>query len=295
MIYAQTSQPSKPSLPYSQSKCQTSHSLISPQWEYWKRPLNIENYRKSLVDLHGECYSRFFHLGKIDKSFHISQDSGTVLESYVKICTFYVYVWSVGFWCWPGPCIKSSGQCGPCAKMVPTCELEEDYQLALQKFWQTTGHLRRGHKCSPNTGYSGSGTLLSSRLTYTILLAHPPLTKQRLKTQSMTHLSLKIKILMKFRSSSTARGGWGSPWLPQVSECCGLCWLTDLCSDEYKMGSMPIDWQSRVVIPLSQMRNQRVCSKYCRFTLLNLAGKTCSRVLERTIPPIVQPCIQEDP
>lgn len=58
---------------------------------------------------------------------------------------------------------------------------------------------------------------------------------------------------------------------------------------------MPIDWQSTVVIPLSQTRNQRVCSKYCRFTLLNLAGKTCSRVLERTIPPIVQPCIQEDP
>lgn len=41
-------------------------------------------------------------------------------------------------------------------------ELEEDYQLALQKFWQPTGHLRRGNKCPINTVYRGSEKLLIS-------------------------------------------------------------------------------------------------------------------------------------
>lgn len=40
-IYTQTSKPSKPSLPYSQSKCQTIHLLISPHWRHWKRSFNM--------------------------------------------------------------------------------------------------------------------------------------------------------------------------------------------------------------------------------------------------------------
>lgn len=40
--------------------------------------------------------------------------------------------------------------------------MEEDFQLASKRFWQTVRRLRRGKQCSANSIYSGSGALLTS-------------------------------------------------------------------------------------------------------------------------------------
>ena len=74
----------------------------------------------------------------------------------------------------------------------------------------------------------------------------------------------------------------------------GLSWLTRLCSIAWQSGTVPLDWQTGVVVPLFKKGDRRVCSNYQGITLLSLPGKVYSRVLERRIRPIVEPQIQEE-
>ena len=75
----------------------------------------------------------------------------------------------------------------------------------------------------------------------------------------------------------------------------GLSWLTRLCNIAWQSGTVPLDWQTGVVVPLFKKGDRRVCSNYWGITLLSLPGKVYSRVLERRIWPIVKPRIQEEP
>ena len=59
-------------------------------------------------------------------------------------------------------------------------------------------------------------------------------------------------------------------------------------------GTVPLNWQTGVVVPLFNKGDRRVCSNYRGITLLSLPGKVYSRVLERRIQPIVEPQIQEE-
>ncbi|RJG15506.1 hypothetical protein D4A39_16625 [Alcanivorax profundi] len=74
----------------------------------------------------------------------------------------------------------------------------------------------------------------------------------------------------------------------------GLSWLTRLCNIAWRMGTVPLDWQTGVVVPLFKKGDRRVCSNYRGITLLSLPGKVYARVLERRIRPIVEPRIQEE-
>ena len=74
----------------------------------------------------------------------------------------------------------------------------------------------------------------------------------------------------------------------------GLSWLTRLCSIAWQSGTVPLDWQTGVVVPLFKKGDRRVCSNYQGITLLSLPGKVYSGVLERRIRPIVEPQIQEE-
>lgn len=40
--------------------------------------------------------------------------------------------------------------------------MENDFQMALKRFWTTIWHLRRGKQCTVNTVLSGDGVLLTS-------------------------------------------------------------------------------------------------------------------------------------
>lgn len=68
----------------------------------------------------------------------------------------------------------------------------------------------------------------------------------------------------------------------------GLSWLTHLCSVAWRLGTVPMDRQTRVVVPLFKKGDRRVCSNYRGVTLFTLPGKVYVRVLERRIRPIVK-------
>ena len=74
----------------------------------------------------------------------------------------------------------------------------------------------------------------------------------------------------------------------------GLSWLTRLFNIAWGSGSVPKEWQTGVVVPLFKKGDQRVCANYRGITLLSLPGKVYSKVLERRVQPIVEPCIEEE-
>ncbi|TWW56221.1 hypothetical protein D4764_08G0002080 [Takifugu flavidus] len=74
----------------------------------------------------------------------------------------------------------------------------------------------------------------------------------------------------------------------------GLSWLTRPCNIAWTSGSVPLDWQTRVVVPLFKKGGWRVCSNYRGIIFLSLPGKVYSGVLERRVPRIVEPRIQEE-
>ncbi|KAI3368228.1 hypothetical protein L3Q82_007815 [Scortum barcoo] len=65
----------------------------------------------------------------------------------------------------------------------------------------------------------------------------------------------------------------------------GLSWLTRLCNIAWRLGTVPLEWQTGVVVPLLKKGDRRVCSNYRGITLLSLPGKVYARVLERRIRP----------
>ena len=50
----------------------------------------------------------------------------------------------------------------------------------------------------------------------------------------------------------------------------GLSWLTRLCSIAWTSGTVPLDWQIRMVVPLFKRGDRRVVSNYREITLLSL-------------------------
>ncbi|KAI3359375.1 hypothetical protein L3Q82_002875 [Scortum barcoo] len=61
----------------------------------------------------------------------------------------------------------------------------------------------------------------------------------------------------------------------------GLSWLTRLCNIAWRLGTVPLEWQTGVVFPLFKKGDRRVCSNYRGITLLSLPGKVYARVLEK--------------
>ncbi|KAI3361315.1 hypothetical protein L3Q82_013500 [Scortum barcoo] len=50
----------------------------------------------------------------------------------------------------------------------------------------------------------------------------------------------------------------------------GLSWLTRLCNIAWRLGTVPLVWQTGVVVPLFKKGDRRVCSNYRGITLLSL-------------------------
>ena len=56
--------------------------------------------------------------------------------------------------------------------------------------------------------------------------------------------------------------------------------MASLCSIAWTLGTVPLEWQTGVVVPLFKKGDQSVCSHYQGIPLLILAGKDYSRALE---------------
>ena len=66
----------------------------------------------------------------------------------------------------------------------------------------------------------------------------------------------------------------------------GLSWLTRLCSITRKSDSVPLDWQTGVVVPLFKKGDRRMCSNYRGTTVLSLPGQ---------VPLHFQRCVERQP
>uniref|UniRef100_A0A671XNI3 Endonuclease/exonuclease/phosphatase domain-containing protein n=1 Tax=Sparus aurata TaxID=8175 RepID=A0A671XNI3_SPAAU len=154
--------------------------------------------------------------------------------------------------------------------------MEEDYRSASKKFWQTIRRLRRGKQSSANTVYSGGGELLTSTgdivgrwKEYFEDLLNPADTPSIEEAEagdsevdpSITQAEV-TEVVRKLLSGK-------APYLKSL-DVVGLSWLTRLCSIAWQSGTVPLDWQTGVVVPLFKKGDRRVCSNYRGITLLSL-------------------------
>ena len=194
--------------------------------------------------------------------------------------------------------------------------MEEDYRSASKKFWQTVRRLRRGKQCFTNTVHSAGGELLTStgdvvgrwKEYFEDLLNS---TSEDLLNPAVTSSDEEAETEDAGCDSSITQAevtevvhkllGGKAPGVDEIRpeylkslDVVGLSWLTRLCNIAWRSGTVPLDWQTGVVVPLYKKGDRRVCSNYRGITLLSLPGKVYSRVLERRIRPIVEPRIQEE-
>ncbi|KAK3510172.1 hypothetical protein QTP70_026760 [Hemibagrus guttatus] len=186
--------------------------------------------------------------------------------------------------------------------------MEKDYRTASGKLWQTVWRLRRGKQLSANTVYSGGGKLLASTgdivrrwKEYFEDLLNP------IDTPSVEEPEAEDSEVDSFITQAEVTEvvqqllGGKAPGVDEIRpeylkslDVVGLSWLTRLCNIAWRSGTVPLDWVTRVVIPLFKKGDRRVCSNYRGITLLSLPGKVYSRVLERRVRPLVEPWIQEE-
>lgn len=74
----------------------------------------------------------------------------------------------------------------------------------------------------------------------------------------------------------------------------GLSWLTCLYNIAGRLGTVPLNWATGVVVLIFKKGDRRVCSNYRGITLFSLPWKAYARVLERRIWLIVEPRIQRE-
>ncbi|KAI3364291.1 hypothetical protein L3Q82_011098, partial [Scortum barcoo] len=58
----------------------------------------------------------------------------------------------------------------------------------------------------------------------------------------------------------------------------GLSWLTRLCNIAWRLGTVPLEWQTGVVVPLFKRGDRRVFQLHRGITLLSLPGKVYARL-----------------
>ena len=85
------------------------------------------------------------------------------------------------------------------------------------------------------------------------------------------------------------------PEMLKALDIVGLSWLTRLFNVVWGSGTVPVAWQTGVVVPIFKKGDRRVCSNYRGITLLSLPGKHLfQKVLERRLQPIVETQLQEE-
>ncbi|KAI3363599.1 hypothetical protein L3Q82_001231 [Scortum barcoo] len=106
---------------------------------------------------------------------------------------------------------------------------------------------------------------------------------------SITQAEVTEVVVRKLRSGKAPGVDEIRPEYLKSLDVVGLSWLTRLCNIAWRLGTVPLEWQTGVVVPLFKKGDRRVCSNYRGITLLSLPGKVYARVLERRIRPIVEP------
>ncbi|TWW61106.1 hypothetical protein D4764_05G0011960 [Takifugu flavidus] len=162
--------------------------------------------------------------------------------------------------------------------------MEEDFQSAPRRFWQTVQRLRGSRRQLAHTVLGVRGELLTSPgeiiqrwKEYFQELLYPTNTYPQGGTESddqeVDHpiSGAEVAEVVKQLPGSRAPG-----------------------ADEIHPGYLKALDVTGVVVPIFKSGDQRVCSNYKGITLLSLPGKVYARVLEKRIRLIVEPLIEEE-
>ncbi|KAI3354050.1 hypothetical protein L3Q82_018608, partial [Scortum barcoo] len=173
--------------------------------------------------------------------------------------------------------------------------MEEDNRSASKRFWQTTsGGLRRGKQYSANTVYSAGGELLTCSTEDMIVgrwkkyfedLLNPtdlPSSEEAEAGDSEVDSSITqaevTEVVRKLLGGKAPGVDEIRPEYLKSLDVVGLSWLTRLCNIAWRLGTVPLEWQTGVVVPLFKKGDRRVCSNYRGITLLSLPGKVYARL-----------------
>uniref|UniRef100_A0A3B3QL96 Reverse transcriptase domain-containing protein n=1 Tax=Paramormyrops kingsleyae TaxID=1676925 RepID=A0A3B3QL96_9TELE len=102
------------------------------------------------------------------------------------------------------------------------------------------------------------------------------------------------RVVKELRGGRAPGGDEIRPEYLKALDVVGLSWLTRLLNSAWRSGTVPLDWQTGVVVPLFKKGDWRLFSNYRGITLLSLPGKVYSGVLERRVRSIVESRIQEE-
>ena len=141
--------------------------------------------------------------------------------------------------------------------------MDNDLRTASKRFWTTIRRLRRGKECSVDTVYGGNSVLLTST--------------QEVVNRWKEYFEdlLKLTKALSGEKAGPVDSGAGSLIFgtkvarsPGVNEVCpeflkaldvvGLLWLTRLCNITWISGAVPLDWQTRVVVPFCKKEDRRM-------------------------------------
>ncbi|KAI3371827.1 hypothetical protein L3Q82_006681 [Scortum barcoo] len=158
--------------------------------------------------------------------------------------------------------------------------MEEDYRSASKKkFWQTVRRLRRGKQYSANTVYSAGGELLTStedivgrwKKYFEDLLNPTDLPSSEEAgagdsevDSSITRAAEVTEVVRKLLGGKAPGVDEIRPEYLKSLDVVGLSWLTRLCNIAWRLGTVPLEWQTGVVVPLFKKGDRRVCSNYRR-------------------------------
>ncbi|KAI3364104.1 hypothetical protein L3Q82_010930 [Scortum barcoo] len=169
--------------------------------------------------------------------------------------------------------------------------MEEDYRSASKIFWQTVRRLRRGKQYSANTVYSAGGELLTSTedivgrwkkyfedlLNPTDLPSNEEAEDGDSEVDSSITQAEVTEVVRKLLGGKAPGVDEIRPEYLKSLDVVGLSWLTRLCNIAWRLGTVPLEWQTGVVVPLFKKGDRRVCSSvfhhYRGITLLSLPGK----------------------
>ncbi|KAK3573223.1 hypothetical protein QTP86_015134 [Hemibagrus guttatus] len=181
--------------------------------------------------------------------------------------------------------------------------MEKDYWMASGKFWQTVRCLRKAQRMDPATSASGGPPihLVGWWKEYFEDLLNPTDTPsieepeaEDSEVDSFITQAEVTEVVQQLLGGKAPGVDEIRPEYLKSLDVVGLSWLTHLCNIAWRSGTVPLDWVTRVVVPLFKKGDRRVCSNYREITLLSLPGKVYSRVLERRVQPLVEPWIQEE-
>ncbi|KAK3575180.1 hypothetical protein QTP86_020916, partial [Hemibagrus guttatus] len=149
--------------------------------------------------------------------------------------------------------------------------MEKDYRTASGKFWQTVWRLRRGKQLSANTVYGGGGELLVS--TGNIVGRWKEYFEDLLNstdTPSVEEPEAEDSEVDSFITQAEVTEvvqqllGGKAPGVDEIRpeylkslDVVGLSWLTHLCNIAWRSGTVPLDWATRVVVPLFKKGDRR--------------------------------------